>query len=80
MKYIEQNPNRCGGRPTIRGTRFTVAQLLAELAETDGGARNVEEICRDFELPLEVVKGALQEISVQWWSDNEKDALVPGVG
>jgi uncharacterized protein (DUF433 family) len=41
---IIQDPKRCGGAPTIRGTRVTVRAILASLAEGDRS----EEIVQAF--------------------------------
>jgi uncharacterized protein (DUF433 family) len=45
---IEVDPQKCGGRPVIVGTRFPVQQLCTELA---AGEMTVEEIFEDFDLP-----------------------------
>ena len=44
FRYIERNPQICGGEPVIKGTRVTLRTLLASLAE---GA-SIEEITADF--------------------------------
>jgi uncharacterized protein (DUF433 family) len=49
---VEINPQRRGGIPVLTGTRFTVAQTLAELAESSG----VDEIADRFELDKEVIR------------------------
>lgn len=48
------NPLVCSGRPAISGTRFSLAQLFAEIAEGD----SLEAIAKDFDLNAE----QLQEI------------------
>jgi len=53
---VEVNPNKRGGIPVLKGTRFTVAQLFAELAD----GRSVFELAEDFELDLENMKALLQ--------------------
>lgn len=57
---IEVNPNKRGGIPVIRGTRFTVAQLLAEIAE----GRSLNEIAEDFEIDLHLLKKLLESMSI----------------
>ncbi len=44
QKFIERNPQVCGGEPVVRGTRVTIRTILASLAE---GA-SVEEIVANF--------------------------------
>ena len=44
FRYIERNPQVCGGEPVIKGTRVTLRTILASLAE---GA-SIEEITVDF--------------------------------
>lgn len=43
---VEINPLRRGGVPVLRGTQFTVAQTLAELARSSG----VAEVAENYEL------------------------------
>lgn len=43
---IEIDPDRAGGKPVIKGTRYTVAQLLAEIAEGD----SIDDIALDMDL------------------------------
>lgn len=66
---IWTDQNRCNGKPCIRNTRFSVAQLIAELAE----GRTVEEIAEDFRLDCSDVEGALEEVAMffdkPWKSD-----------
>lgn len=44
FQYLVTNPDRLGGKPTIRGTRFTVSFILACLAE----GMSYEDIVRDY--------------------------------
>ena len=60
MKAIEVDPCRVGGVPVIAGTRFTVAQLLAELTEPDA---TVQSIALDYDLPREKLDEALEELA-----------------
>ncbi len=56
---VEVNPNKRGGIPVLKGTRFTIAQLFAELAD----GRNVVDVAEAFELDLDSVKTLLQGLS-----------------
>lgn len=56
---VEVNPNKRGGIPVLKGTRFTVAQLFAELAD----GRSVIELAEAFELDLDNMKALLQGFS-----------------
>jgi uncharacterized protein (DUF433 family) len=58
MNHIEINPNKSDGKPVIKGTRFTVAQLLLELEY-----RNARQIAEDFGLDREHVIGALIDLA-----------------
>lgn len=61
--HIWTDKDRCGGKPCIRGHRFTVAQLLAELAEGD---RSLKKICEDFGLPFEMCRGVIEQVAKEW--------------
>ncbi|MBI1813475.1 MAG: DUF433 domain-containing protein [Deltaproteobacteria bacterium] len=55
--YLVTNPERLGGKPTIRGTRFTVSFILACLAE----GMSYEDIVRDYsEFPREALPEVLR--------------------
>ncbi len=56
-RHVEMDPEKRAGVPVLRGTRFTVAQLLAELAED----RRMSEIASAFRLD----KDQLQQVLVQ---------------
>ena len=43
-QIIVRDPQICGGRPTIRGTRIPLQTILASLADGD----SVEAILKDF--------------------------------
>lgn len=61
FRYLVTNAERLGGKPTIRGTRFTVSFILACLAEGmsyDDIVREYSEFPRDS-LP-EVLKFAAE--------------------
>lgn len=57
---IEIDPGKRGGIPVLVGTRFTVAQVLAELAETQG----VEEVAATYRLDAEAIRGLLDGMSL----------------
>ena len=56
---VEVDPNKRSGVPVLKGTRFTIAQLFAEIAE----GRSIVEIAEDFELDLDTIKSLLQGFS-----------------
>ena len=49
-----------GGVPVIRGTRFTAAQVLAELAD----GRSVAELAEDFDLEIATIKQFLGGLAI----------------
>ena len=55
IDVVEVDPDRLGGIPVLKGTRFSVAQVLAELAE----GRSVQEVADDFDLNHEHVSNLL---------------------
>jgi uncharacterized protein (DUF433 family) len=58
--WIVRNPDRFGGKPTIRGTRFTVSFILSCLAE----GMNYDEIVREYsEFPRESLAEVLRYAS-----------------
>jgi uncharacterized protein (DUF433 family) len=56
---VEQDPDRAGGLPVVAGTRLTLAQLLAELAE----GHALKEIADDQNLSFEDLAAALRELA-----------------
>ena len=55
--YLVINPDRLGGRPTVRGTRFSVSFILACLAE----GMSYEDIVREYsDFPRESVAEVLR--------------------
>ena len=56
----EVNPKKCGGVPVLRGTRFSLAQVLAEIAE----GRSVSEMAEDFELKPALIKEFLEGMAI----------------
>jgi uncharacterized protein (DUF433 family) len=53
--YLVTNPDRLGGKPTIRGTRFSASFILACLAE----GMSYEDIVREYS---EFPRDALPEV------------------
>ena len=58
-KWLEVVPGRRGGRPTVRGTRITVDDILEALAS----GWSVEEVAENYRIPLEAVYEALRYAS-----------------
>ncbi|MCY2994661.1 MAG: DUF433 domain-containing protein [Planctomycetota bacterium] len=57
---LEWNANKLGGAPVLRGTRISVAQILAELAE----GQSAEEVAQDFDLDVLLVKKLVQGLAI----------------
>jgi uncharacterized protein (DUF433 family) len=57
---VEIDPNRRGGIPVLKGTRFTVGQTLAELADSAG----VPEVARRFDLDEERIRDLLYGLAL----------------
>ena len=55
-KWLEVAPGRRGGRPTIKGTRITVDDILEDLAN----GWSPEEIAENYKIPLEAVYEAIR--------------------
>lgn len=56
-EFLVTNPERLGGKPTVRGTRFTVSFILACLAE----GMSYEEIVADYsDFPRESIPEVLR--------------------
>lgn len=57
FRHLVTNPERLGGRPTIRGTRFSVSFILACLAE----GMAYEDVVREYsEFPRESLPEVLR--------------------
>ena len=59
---VEVNPNKRGGVPVLRGTRFTVAQLFAEISE----GRSLGDIAEDFEIDLVIMKKVMESFAIHF--------------
>ena len=55
-KWLEIVPCRRGGRPTVKGTRVTVDDILEALAN----GWSVEEVAENYRIPVEAVYEALR--------------------
>ncbi len=55
-KWLEVVPGRRGGRPTVKGTRVTVDDILEALAN----GWSIEEVSENYKIPLEAVYEALR--------------------
>lgn len=68
MNYIESDSERLSGQLVLKGTRFSVAQLICELAD----GYTLQDICDDMELDYNVADGALREASMilKEWRQN----------
>jgi len=55
-KWLEIIPDRRGGRPTVKGTRISVDDILDMLA----AGWKPEEVAEEFDIPLEAVYEALR--------------------
>jgi uncharacterized protein (DUF433 family) len=58
---IEINKGKRGGRPVVKGTRFLVSDLLAELADD----RKLSEIAESFDIKLSKLRNVLQYLSIR---------------
>jgi uncharacterized protein (DUF433 family) len=63
---IERNPKRCGGNPTLVGTRTTVHDIVANV-QLYGG--DIERMVEDFpHLTVETVKAILA-----WYREHQEE-------
>ena len=57
FRYLVKNPERLGGKPTIRGTRFSVSFILGCLAE----GMTYDDIVREYsEFPRDSIPEVLR--------------------
>ena len=55
-KWLEVVPGRRGGRPTVKGTRVAVDDIVEALAS----GWSVEEVAENYRIPIEAVYEALR--------------------
>ncbi len=56
MEQIEVDPEICGGKPVIKGTRITVKQILDLLSH----GWSIEDIKEEYDLSEEQIKAAIE--------------------
>ena len=56
FKYLEAVPERRGGKPTVKGTRVSVEDILEALSN----GWSIDEVADNFEIPREAVLEALK--------------------
>ena len=59
---VEIDPQKLGGVPVLAHTRFSVAQLFAELA--DSGSDAIDEIAENYEVDPELLRQFLHAFAV----------------
>jgi len=57
---VEIDPKIRGGVPVLKGTRFTVSETLAELAESDA----IDDVADNFDLEQSKIKDLLNGLSL----------------
>lgn len=62
FEYIEIDRDKCSGVPMLKGTRFPIARILAEMTE----CVDYKEVAEDYNLESEDVKNALGEIAIMF--------------
>ncbi len=61
-KCVERDPEKHGGVPVLRGTRFTIPSLFAEMSE----GRSIFEIAEDHELDKDQLRELLEGLSIHF--------------
>jgi uncharacterized protein (DUF433 family) len=61
-KTMISDPGILGGLPVVKGTRFPVSQVLAELADD----YKLSEIADSFDLDVEILRELLSGLSLQY--------------
>jgi len=57
---LEATPGKCGGKLLLKGTRFSVAQLIAEIADDDAA---LDTVCGQYDLHFEQCRNALHAVA-----------------
>jgi uncharacterized protein (DUF433 family) len=60
QEYVETDPQKLGGVPIFKGTRFAVRQLFAELAD----GQSVQQIAKNYRLDLPMLRGFLHSLGI----------------
>lgn len=58
---VEVNPNKVGGVPVLKGTRFPVAQLLSQVADGD----SLCDIAENFDLDCDQIRAVFHALAAQ---------------
>lgn len=58
---ISRDPHIQDGQPVLAGTRFRIAQMIAEIADRD----SVSAVASDFCLDIDLVRRALNELALE---------------
>lgn len=66
-KAIWTDPDRCGGRPCLRGHRITVSQLLQEISEVE----SIRAVCKSYDLPYELLLDMLTDLAIYFDYDGD---------
>jgi uncharacterized protein (DUF433 family) len=56
---VEVHPKRLGGVPTLKGTRFPIAQVLSQLADGD----SIDDLAENFDLDREQLSTLLHALA-----------------
>ncbi len=56
---VEMDPQRLGGKPVLRGTRFPAAQVLSQIADGD----SVESLAEDLDLDKKLIADFLHALA-----------------
>lgn len=70
---IEAHPDKRGGVPVIRGTRFKIAQLLAEFSDSSA----VYDIAKDYDLNPKQIKSILRLMATYLDQPAKSGTVVP---
>jgi uncharacterized protein (DUF433 family) len=62
-EFVEVDRDRCSGEPVLRGTRFPVSRLLAEVAE---GKDSLSTIAEEYDLDKKKVLAFFEVLSLFW--------------
>ena len=71
MNNWDTNENTLGGVPTVRGTRFSVSQLVVEVIDLITEDGTLLKLCNDYDIDYEDSISALQGVS-NYFEDVQK--------